>query len=109
LQDYNRKSGGCGSPAHQRIDATLSRSRFANAMLKSVFQMKLNSNTTVARVLAALPSSAAVFDGFAIRTDHPAETTLETVCTNSGVHVEEFLRALDEIDWNYELTDDASP
>lgn len=67
--------------------------------------MKLDPDTTVAGMLAAMPSSAVVFERFGIPADLGEKTSLQQVCANCGVRLEEFLQAVDEIDWSSELTD----
>ncbi len=64
--------------------------------------MKLDPDTTVASLLVAIPSSALVFDKFGIAADGNEDRTLQEVCTDTGIGFEEFLQAMDEIDWSEE-------
>lgn len=64
--------------------------------------VKLDPQTPVDGLLRAIPSSAIVFERFGISADPSEKRTLQEVCTDQGIRVEEFLGAMDEIDWNGE-------
>lgn len=64
--------------------------------------MKLDPNTKVASLLAAIPSSTIVFDKFKIGLDSAHEMTLQQVCAQAGIEFDDFLRAMDDIDWHEE-------
>lgn len=65
--------------------------------------MKLNPDTTVARLLAAIPSSASVFEKLGIPPSRTEERSLQEVCREHGIHLEDLLQAIDELDWNKEF------
>lgn len=67
--------------------------------------MKLDPQTTVESLLRAIPSSAIVFERFGITVDRSDKRSLEEVCTNQDIRIEEFLAGLDEIDWTEESPD----
>jgi hypothetical protein len=64
--------------------------------------MKLDPNTIVASLLAAIPSSAIVFDRFKIGLDSAREMTIDQACASAGIEFADFLRAMDEINWHEE-------
>ncbi len=64
--------------------------------------MKLDPQTTVGSLLRAIPSSALVFERLGITVGQSEGENLQEVCTRHGISLEEFLRAMDEIDWNEE-------
>lgn len=64
--------------------------------------MNIDPNTTVGKLLEAIPSTAAVFDKFGMRTSGSDEKTLDSMCADYGIHVQEFLDGIDNIDWNEE-------
>ncbi len=65
--------------------------------------MKLDPNTKVAGLLAAIPSSALVFKRFGIWPNAADDWTVEQACGSAGVEFHEFLRAMEEIDWHDEV------
>lgn len=65
--------------------------------------MKLNPDTTVARLLGAIPSSASVFERFGIQASSAKEKTLEEVCKEQGVVLEELLETIEALDWANEF------
>lgn len=67
--------------------------------------MKLNPDTTVARLLVAIPSSASVLEKFGIEVSGTEERSLQELCRERGILLEEILRAIDELDWNKEFKD----
>jgi hypothetical protein len=69
--------------------------------------LRLNPRTTVASLLAAIPSSAVVFNELGITTERSGGKSLEEICSANGIEIEKFLRALDEIDWEDEAPRDA--
>jgi hypothetical protein len=66
------------------------------------FSMRLDPRTTVESLLRAIPSSALVFEKLGIKADGNRKKSLQEVCTDGGIVLEEFLRELDEIDWEKE-------
>ena len=82
------------------------RFQFSDAKLKlkreTVCVMKLDPNTKVSSLLAAIPSSGLVFDRFRIAPDTTSDLTLQQACAGAGIEFDEFLRALKEIDWRDE-------
>jgi hypothetical protein len=69
----------------------------------------LDPKTTVTRLITAIPSSALVFTRFGIAVEGNETKPLQEVCSNFGIHLEEFLAAMDDIDWNEELPSDKAP
>ena len=67
--------------------------------------MNIDSNTKVSRLLLAIPSSALVFEQFAINTSECGERSLEQACEDGGIGVEQFLQALENLDWGREFDD----
>ncbi len=64
--------------------------------------MKLDPDTTVDSLLAAIPSSALAFDKLGIPIAGNKDKTVQEVCAERGMEFREFLRAMDEIDWETE-------
>jgi len=64
--------------------------------------MKLDPETLVSSLLIAIPSSAAVFSQFDIVLDGNESKTLGQICADHGIEFDQFLRALNAIDWNRE-------
>jgi hypothetical protein len=64
--------------------------------------MNLDPDTTVSGLLRAIPSSAIVFDNFKISVSASDERTVEKICADHGIRLEDFFRALDNLDWNDE-------
>ncbi len=64
--------------------------------------MKLDPQTAVASLLAAIPSAAVVFDRFGIQLDQDEKKSLQAVCAEHEVSLRDFLQAMDEIDWDPE-------
>ena len=62
--------------------------------------MEVDPNTTVGQLLGAIPSSSVVFDKFAIRRSAADNKTLEAACTERGIRLEEFLQAIEDLDWS---------
>jgi hypothetical protein len=65
--------------------------------------MRFDSDTTVARLLTAIPSSAPVFEKFGIRADPAEKRTVQEVCMDHGISFEEFVRAINDADWSEEV------
>jgi hypothetical protein len=65
--------------------------------------MRLDPDTLVRGLILAIPTSAVVFDKFGISLTGNEDKTLGQICANRRIRFEEFLHALDEIDWNEEL------
>lgn len=64
--------------------------------------MKLDPDTRLGSLLAAIPGSAIALSRLGIAADAKGNMTIQRVCATRGIAVEEFLRAMDEIDWNGE-------
>ena len=64
--------------------------------------MKLDPETTIGRLLTALPSSALAFDKLGVTIAGKTDKTLRELCMEEGVSFQQFLRAMDEIDWDEE-------
>ncbi len=64
--------------------------------------MRLDPHTTVASLLVAIPSSALAFNRLGISAQGNRSKSLQEVCADSGVSMEDFLRVMNEIDWNKE-------
>ncbi len=64
--------------------------------------MKLDPDTTVATLLAAIPSSMLVLKRFGILSGDENKT-LRQVCEARGIEFEQFLSAMNEINWKKEL------
>ena len=71
--------------------------------------MKLDPRTTVASLLVAIPSSALAFNRLGIIAQGNEQKSLQEVCTDGGISMEEFLRIMNEIDWNKESPAAADP
>lgn len=65
--------------------------------------MKLDPEIAVAKLLAAIPSSALVLKRFGMASHVDANKTLQQACADHGIKFEQFLRAMNAIDWNEEL------
>ncbi len=70
--------------------------------LETVLGMRLDPDTPVSSLLAAIPSSAAVFTQLGIAMDGNERKTLGRICADHGIEFEKFLRAMNEIDWDRE-------
>ena len=66
------------------------------------FLMQLDPDTTVADLLRAVPSSALAFKTLGITVTGKKNQALRRVCADQGIAFDEFLRAMDEIDWEEE-------
>lgn len=64
--------------------------------------MKLDPNTTVGNLLRAIPSSAAAFQVLGIAVAKKQTQTLDDVCGEAGITFDQFLIAMDGIDWEEE-------
>ncbi len=64
--------------------------------------MRLDPQTPVANLLVAIPSSALAFNRLGILAQGNESKTLQELCTDGGISMEEFLRAMQDIDWNKE-------
>lgn len=64
--------------------------------------MKLDPETPLGSLLAAIPSASQVLRGLAIVSDGCEDKSLRQACHDSGITFEEFLRAMDEVDWEEE-------
>ncbi|MGA8598989.1 MAG: hypothetical protein WB676_30095 [Bryobacteraceae bacterium] len=64
--------------------------------------MKLDPETTVATLLAAIPSSMSVLKKFGI-VSGDENKTLRQVCDAHGIDFDRFLSAMNEINWKKEV------
>jgi hypothetical protein len=64
--------------------------------------MKLDPDTTLGSLLTAIPSSAGVLRRLRITPDGNEHKTLEQICQDHNIAFDQFLRAMDEIDWEEE-------
>jgi hypothetical protein len=64
--------------------------------------MKLHPDTTIGRLLAALPSSGAALDRMGISSNVEDHRTLQQACADAEVSVESLFEALDRLDWDRE-------
>lgn len=64
--------------------------------------MQLEPDTRIGSLLKAVPSSAVAFKKLGIPIDGNEHKTLQAICMERGVEFQEFLRAMDEIDWDAE-------
>lgn len=63
----------------------------------------IKPETTVARLLRAIPSAADVLRNFGIQASPAEERSLQEVCNGHGIPYQQVLQALDELDWNEEF------
>jgi hypothetical protein len=64
--------------------------------------VKIDPQTTVAKLLAAIPSSELVLLRLGITADSGTHRTLLQACSEQGITFEQFLEAMDAIDWSGE-------
>ena len=64
--------------------------------------MRLDPTTKLTRLLAAIPSAAAVCDGFYIQFHGNEDKSLERLCAEAGITFANFLQALENLDWDEE-------
>lgn len=64
--------------------------------------MKLDPETTIRSLLAAVPSSAVALDKLGVGVDGNEDKTLQQLCMEKGMQFEEFLRVMDDLDWEKE-------
>jgi hypothetical protein len=64
--------------------------------------IKLDPQTRVASLLLAVPSARIIFDRLGIAVRGNDNQTLQQVCMDSNISLEDFLSTMDEIDWNEE-------
>ena len=64
--------------------------------------MKLDQDTKIGRLLGAIPSSAVALERLGIVLAGNEDKTLRQLCAETGINFEDFLRAMDEIDWERE-------
>jgi hypothetical protein len=65
--------------------------------------VKLDPETNVARLLAAIPSSALVLKRLGMVSSSEPNRTLRQACADRGIEFEQFLQAMNAIDWNDEV------
>jgi hypothetical protein len=61
--------------------------------------VQINPNTTLAHLLAAIPSARGVCDRLQIQLAGNGDKSVEQLCREAGVPFASFLQALDEINW----------
>lgn len=64
--------------------------------------IKLDPDTKLADLLGAIPSSVIALKNFDIKPDGNESRTLEQICKNHGISFDQFLAAMDELDWDQE-------
>jgi len=64
--------------------------------------MIIDPNVTVAELIAALPSALVILQGYGISAALVADEPLWRALMDCHVDVQQFLGALDQIDWNTE-------
>ncbi len=64
--------------------------------------MKLDPETLLGDLLEAIPSSSQVLRRLGIATDGCKDKSLHQACQDSNIALEEFLQAMDEVDWEEE-------
>jgi hypothetical protein len=64
--------------------------------------MMIDPKTTVGKLITALPSTAPVLQSYGISPQKAMDTPLWKALTDVHANVEEFMSALDDIDWNSE-------
>ena len=64
--------------------------------------MRLDPQTKVASLLLAIPSAALAFNRLGIVAQGSENKSLEQVCADGGISMAEFMRVMNEIDWNDE-------
>jgi hypothetical protein len=64
--------------------------------------MIIDPRTTVGRLITALPSTAPVLQSYGVSPEKAMDTPLWKALTDVHADVDDFLRALDDIDWNAE-------
>jgi predicted RNA-binding protein with EMAP domain len=65
--------------------------------------MVIDPRTTVGKLVNALPSTVPVLQSYGISPQEVTDTPLWKALTDVHADVEEFLRALDDIDWSAEF------
>jgi hypothetical protein len=63
----------------------------------------LDPETRLQELLNAIPSSSKVLRRFGIEPDGNEEKKLGWICQYQGVPFEDFLQAMDELDWDEEI------
>ncbi len=69
--------------------------------------MEINPNTTLNRLLAAIPSARGVFERFHVQIGGNGDKTVKQICGEAGIPFASFLRALDDINWDEDYRPDA--
>jgi len=64
--------------------------------------VRLDPETKIGRLLGAIPSSAVALERLGIIVAGNEDKSLRQLCAETGMNFEEFLRAMDEIDWEKE-------
>jgi hypothetical protein len=64
--------------------------------------MRLEPDTPLGGLLAAIPSSSHVLRQLGIKPDGNEEKTLGQLCQDHRISFDDFLRAMDEVDWEQE-------
>ena len=66
--------------------------------------MTIDPRTTIGKLITALPSTAPVLQSYGVSPQETLDTPLWKALTDAHADVGEFLRALDDIDWNAEFS-----
>lgn len=64
--------------------------------------MKLESETPLGDLLAAIPSASHVLRQLGVRLDGNERKTMGELCREYGIAFDDFLRAMDQLDWEQE-------
>jgi hypothetical protein len=64
--------------------------------------MKLHPDTSIRKLIAALPSSSALLARMGLSGNAEDDRTLRQACAEAGVSIEALFEALDRLDWDAE-------
>ena len=64
--------------------------------------MRLDPLTTLNSLLLAIPSSALAFERLGVATHGNESKTLQEICADKGISMDEFHREMDGLDWTRE-------
>lgn len=63
-------------------------------------KMRLNPNTRLAALLVAIPSAAVVLENLHIPISDNEDRSLQELCTEHAITVEEFIERLNNLNWD---------
>jgi hypothetical protein len=69
--------------------------------------MTIDPRTTIGKLITALPSTAPVLESYGVSPRQAMDKPLWKALTDAHADVDEFLRALDDIDWNAEFSSES--